>query len=93
MTKPAPRPPTPTPIAKKDAFSDLEIAFFEQDLHKVEEVDTFEDLVADLPAPETPWGRLFGKPKGRPRKRPEVTRRAAADDKPKQLPRPPNKRK
>ena len=33
------------------AFSEMEMAFFEQDLQKVEEVDTFEDLVQDEPAP------------------------------------------
>jgi len=94
-TRPAaPTPPRlPKPRSKSGAFSDLEIAFFEQDLQKVEEVDTFDDLVADLPAPETPWGLLFGKPKGNPKKKPEPNRRAVADDKPKKTPRPPHKRK
>jgi hypothetical protein len=90
------RPKPPAPISKANAFSDLEIAFFEQDLQKVEEVDTFDDLVADLPDPETPWGILFGKPKGKPKakasKRPEPNLQAA-DDRPKMIPRPPKKRK
>ncbi len=90
------RPKLPPPMKKVDAFSDLEIAFFEQDLQKVEEVDTFDDLVADMPEPETPWGILFGKPKGKPKakamKRPEPQIQAA-NDKPKSIPRPPKKRK
>jgi len=82
----APAAAPPPPIAAKDAFSDLEMAFFEEDLQKVEEVDTFEDLVADEPEPEGPWGRLFGRPK--------KPTNGSEDEKPsKTLPRPPDKRK
>lgn len=70
--------------ASGSAFSDLEMAFFEQDLQKVEEVDTFEDLVQDLPEPETPWGRFFGRSKPAGKKKPS---------KPTRRPRPPGKRK
>lgn len=77
---------TPAPVATKDAFSDLEIAFFEQDLQKVEEVDTFEDLVQGEPEPNGRWGRIFTRGKKEPE--PDAT-----SDKSKKLPRAPNKRK
>jgi len=97
-------PGAPAPAATQDAppkaqapeprgqeFSDLEIAFFEEDLQKVEEVDTFEDLVEGLPEPTSPWGVLFGKNK---KKRPEPKRVDESTDKTnKKIPRPPHKRK
>jgi hypothetical protein len=55
--------------APKNAFSDLEMAFFEQDLEEEqEELDTFEDLFGHQPEPQSVWDWLKQKTTGQPPK-------------------------
>jgi hypothetical protein len=76
--------------AAKGAFSELEMAFFEQDLQKVEEVDTFEDLVADEPEPGSAWGRIFNRGGKKSADAPGPAKDKGKAEK--KLPRPPHKR-
>ena len=58
-------PQAPSSPEAKQAFTDLELAFFEEDLQRVEEVDNFEDLFENLPETDSPWGRFFTRGKKR----------------------------